>query len=136
MTPEDRQQDRQARLYRAAHDLLARDAKYIGSHIVLPCADHAEAIRLVRAVRSALAECVHDQRHREMSAISDTMIDAGVAFALNVSVHGEGGWSKYVAELYRTMEVARLRETPPLAIREHTEGWLLSGTPTSDEASE
>lgn len=31
------------------------------------------------------------------------MLDAGVAMALQVSVHGEGGWSKYLAGLYKQM---------------------------------
>lgn len=29
-----------------------------------------------------------------------SMLDAGVAMALQVSVHGQGGWSKYIAALY------------------------------------
>lgn len=41
---------------------------------------------------------------------SRAMIDAGVAFALNVSVHGEGGWSKYVEALYEHMTRAALSE--------------------------
>lgn len=32
-----------------------------------------------------------------------SMLDAGVAMALQVSVHGEGGWSKYLSGLYRQM---------------------------------
>lgn len=32
-----------------------------------------------------------------------SMIDAGVAMALRVSVHGEGGWSKYLRGLYKQM---------------------------------
>jgi len=32
-----------------------------------------------------------------------SMIDAGVAMALQVSVHGEGGWSKYLRGLYKQM---------------------------------
>ena len=32
-----------------------------------------------------------------------TMLDAGVAMALQVSVHGEGGWSKYLTGLYKQM---------------------------------
>lgn len=32
-----------------------------------------------------------------------SMIDAGVAMALQVSVHGEGGWSKYLSGLYKQM---------------------------------
>lgn len=31
------------------------------------------------------------------------MLDAGVAMALQVSVSGEGGWSKYIRGLYRQM---------------------------------
>lgn len=34
---------------------------------------------------------------------SDKMLDAGVAMALQVSVHGEGGWSRYIAALYRQL---------------------------------
>ena len=32
-----------------------------------------------------------------------SMLDAGVAMALQVSVHGEGGWSKYLRGLYKQM---------------------------------
>ena len=32
-----------------------------------------------------------------------SMLDAGVAMALQVSVHGEGGWSKYLLGLYKQM---------------------------------
>ena len=31
------------------------------------------------------------------------MIDAAVAFALNVQVTGRGGWSNYMRDLYETM---------------------------------
>lgn len=34
------------------------------------------------------------------------MIDAGVAFALNVSLSGEYRWSQYVSDLYKTMRRA------------------------------
>jgi hypothetical protein len=34
---------------------------------------------------------------------TSTMLDAGVAMALQVSVHGEGGWSKYLTGLYKQM---------------------------------
>ena len=33
----------------------------------------------------------------------DAMLDRGVAMALNVTVTGEGGWSKYIRALYLTM---------------------------------
>lgn len=38
---------------------------------------------------------------------TDAMIDAGVAMALQVSVHGQGGWSKYINGLYKQMIAAR-----------------------------
>lgn len=41
---------------------------------------------------------------------STTMVDAGVAYALNVSIHGEGGWSRYVEAKYRAMIDAALSE--------------------------
>ena len=31
------------------------------------------------------------------------MLDVAVSYALNVSVHGEGGWSKYMANIYQRM---------------------------------
>lgn len=34
---------------------------------------------------------------------TEAMVDAGVAMALQVSVHGEGGWSNYVRGLYKQM---------------------------------
>lgn len=34
---------------------------------------------------------------------TESMIDAGVAMALQVSVQGEGGWSKYLLGLYKQM---------------------------------
>ena len=34
---------------------------------------------------------------------TDAMLDAGVAMALQLSVHGEGGWSKYLGGLYKQM---------------------------------
>lgn len=37
------------------------------------------------------------------------MIDAGVAFALSVSLSGEYRWSQYVADLYKTMRAAAIR---------------------------
>jgi hypothetical protein len=45
---------------------------------------------------------------------SEAMLDCGVAFALQVSVSGMGGWSKYVAEKHRAMIDAAL--TPPLPL--------------------
>ena len=41
---------------------------------------------------------------------STAMIDAGVAFALNVKLGGEYTWSRYVADLYEHMTRAALRE--------------------------
>jgi hypothetical protein len=40
---------------------------------------------------------------------SNEMIDAGVSMALCVSVHGYGGWSNYIAALYKTMVEAEQR---------------------------
>jgi len=40
---------------------------------------------------------------------TEAMIDAGVAFALQVSLGGEYRWSHYVADMWRTMDAARLR---------------------------
>lgn len=37
----------------------------------------------------------------------EAMIDAGVAMALQVSVHGQDGWSKYITGLYKQMIAAR-----------------------------
>lgn len=34
---------------------------------------------------------------------TESMLDAGVAMALQVSVQGEGGWSKYLRGLYKQM---------------------------------
>jgi len=34
---------------------------------------------------------------------SAAMIDAGVAMALQISVEGEGGWSKYIEALYKQL---------------------------------
>lgn len=41
---------------------------------------------------------------------SKEMIDAGVAMALCVSVSGCGGWSNYIAALYKTMVEAEKRK--------------------------
>lgn len=38
---------------------------------------------------------------------TDAMIDAGVALALQVSVHGQDGWGKYITGLYKQMIAAR-----------------------------
>lgn len=37
------------------------------------------------------------------------MVDAGVAFALNVTLSGEYRWSQYVADLFKTMRSAAIR---------------------------
>ncbi|CEG08761.1 hypothetical protein BN961_02179 [Afipia felis] len=37
------------------------------------------------------------------------MVDAGVAFALNVTLSGEYRWSQYVADLFKTMRAAAIR---------------------------
>lgn len=44
---------------------------------------------------------------------TSAMLDAGVAMALQVSVHGQGGWSKYIAALY-----AQLLKAAPQASAE------------------
>lgn len=49
---------------------------------------------------------------------TEKMIDAGVAMALQVSVHGYGGWSKYVRALYQQM----LSHAPESAEPEHIHG--------------
>lgn len=41
---------------------------------------------------------------------TEAMIDAGVAMALQVSVHGQGGWSNYVRDLYKQMVAASQQE--------------------------
>jgi len=41
---------------------------------------------------------------------TDAMIDAGVAMALQALVHGQGGWSAYIADLHRQMIDAALNE--------------------------
>lgn len=40
------------------------------------------------------------------------MVDSGVAFALNVTVSGEGGWTKYITAKHRAMIDAALAEPP------------------------
>lgn len=44
------------------------------------------------------------------AAPTTAMIDAGVAFALNVSLGGDYTWSRYVADLYEHMTRATLSE--------------------------
>lgn len=38
------------------------------------------------------------------------MVDAGVAFALQVALHKDYGWSQYITDLWRTMDAARRRD--------------------------
>ena len=47
---------------------------------------------------------------RDEAEPTTAMIDAGVAFALNVSLSGEYRWSQYVADFYKTMRAAAIRE--------------------------
>jgi len=44
---------------------------------------------------------------------TDAMVDSGVAFALQASVHGFGGWSNYIAEKHRAMIDAELANASP-----------------------
>jgi hypothetical protein len=41
---------------------------------------------------------------------TEGMLDSGVALALNVTVTGEGGWTKYISALYTAMQEAHERE--------------------------
>lgn len=47
------------------------------------------------------------------------MLDSGVAMALNVSVHGQGGWSKYISGLYCQL----LNNSPKPELRGHGKGY-------------
>jgi UDP-N-acetylmuramoylalanine-D-glutamate ligase len=40
----------------AAKALIDRDCQYLGPNIVIPCADHGEAMRLVRELRAAIEQ--------------------------------------------------------------------------------
>lgn len=40
----------------AAKALIDRDCQYLGPNIVIPCADHGEALRLVRELRAAIEQ--------------------------------------------------------------------------------
>lgn len=55
----------------------------------------------------------HDEARAAIEANarpSTAMIDAGVAFALNVKLGGDYTWSRYVADLYEHMTRAALSE--------------------------
>jgi hypothetical protein len=41
-------------LLEAAKAMVSRDCQYIGANIVIPCADHGEALKLVRELRAAI----------------------------------------------------------------------------------
>lgn len=56
---------------------------------------------------------MQDEGWRKVIDPTPAMIDAGVAFALNVSLGGEYRWSDYIADLWKTMDAARMREDPP-----------------------
>lgn len=45
-----------AKVRSAAKALIDRDCQYAGANVVIPCADHAEAMRLVRELRAAIAD--------------------------------------------------------------------------------
>lgn len=49
---------------------------------------------------------------KAMREPNDAMLDCGVAFALQASVAGFGGWSKYVAAKHRAMIDVAVNATP------------------------
>lgn len=76
---------------------------YMGGGPIFKTSDWKAAKEAADAILSALPVApVVDEP-------TSPMIDAGVAFALNVSLSGEYRWSQYVADLYKTMRKAAIR---------------------------
>ena len=52
----------------------------------------------------------HTEQHLAMVEPSAAMLDAAVAFALNVSLHSGYGWTDYMRDLWKVMIAARKNE--------------------------
>ncbi|WP_425909015.1 hypothetical protein [Nitrobacter sp. TKz-YC02] len=70
-------------------------------------AEHRSSI--IHCYRDAYAILASGFVQNEAGEPTTAMIDAGVAFALSVSLSGEYRWSQYVADLYKTMRAAAIR---------------------------
>lgn len=101
-------------------EALERTIKFIESHMHYsqPGLDRGEepsdmftheAVPVVVGLTDALATLSPHLVQDEAAEPTTAMIDAGVAFALSVSLSGGYKWPQYIADLYKTMRAAAIR---------------------------
>ncbi len=94
-------------LHEAAIALEAKDAEIARLTTCLSNAEDQFQAKVGEVI--ALRDRITDLERQLAEEPTKAMVDAGVAFALNVTLSGEYRWSQYVADLFKTMRAAAIR---------------------------